>query len=96
MLHTYILKYYNSKAKISFYCGCSPNPRRRIKEHILGMRTKWKKDIINFFIIYGNYEKKIKNFGVRKMYEMLKEGEPVLRTPVYPKDSLESEGESEG
>lgn len=85
MLYTYILKYLDSKGNERYYCGCTTHPTRRIKEHILGEKCHYKKGVLNYFVINGNFEKSIKFFGVRKMYKILV-SKPALRTP------LESEG----
>lgn len=77
MIVTYVLKYKNKQGLCNYYCGITNNLKRRLFEHKIGLRTNHKKDIINYFYFKGNYEKKIKSFGVRFIYLLIHD----LRTP---------------
>lgn len=69
---TYILKTNSNE----YYCGKTNNLQRRIQEHKFPKKCSWffiknRRKFKLLLIIYGDYEKNIKSFGIEQYYNSI-------------------------
>ena len=74
-MYTYIMKHKKSN---KYYCGKTNNIDRRMEEHT---NDRWKNYQLLWYVI-GDYEKRIKKFGVNQFINC-------LRSPTFKKISPE-------
>ena len=81
-----IITYIIETSHKELYCGKTNNIKRRIKEHMKEDKPHWfafnnRKQMINLYIIKGNYEQKIKSFGLKKFMEVV---DSINNIPISP------------
>ncbi len=74
MIYTYIIITYHHE----YYCGITHDIKRKLKEHKSEKYPHWfsfkrRKHFTILYVFRGNYEKKIKKFGIKNFCDMLKE-----------------------
>lgn len=63
-------------ANKEFYCGKTKNISKRVYEHIHESKPSWfgfkNRKSFNLYYIEGDYEKRIKTFGVKTFYSLIR------------------------
>lgn len=82
IVETVLFTYIVETKKGEYYCGKTTDINRRLEEHHKGINGVWfsfnnRNDFKLVFLMGGDYEKKIKSFGVKLFYNISNRRSPL-------------------